>query len=137
MKKKSVLDITHLFQGKDILQILIGASILAVPVGFTEETWHLAEIMPITNIIILMLISMSFIAIFTHFHYYKKGVKGHRKEFFKRVISTYILSFIIVATLLTLILKAPWSTNFMLALKRTIIVTFPATMSAAIADVLK
>ncbi|MCK4429723.1 MAG: hypothetical protein KAW19_00325, partial [Candidatus Aminicenantes bacterium] len=27
------------FHPKDVLQVIIGAAILAVPVGFTEETW--------------------------------------------------------------------------------------------------
>jgi uncharacterized membrane protein len=38
------------FELKDILQVLIGASILAVPIGFTEETWVLGESLPLVNV---------------------------------------------------------------------------------------
>ena len=44
---------------KDILQIIAGASILAVPVGFTEETWMLGEILPKLNILLIFLLSLS------------------------------------------------------------------------------
>ena len=39
------------FHPKDILQVMIGAAILAIPVGFTEETWRFGEILPLSNVI--------------------------------------------------------------------------------------
>jgi hypothetical protein len=36
--------------------------------------------------------------------------------------------------LLSIIGKAPWQTDTLLAVKRTIIVTFPASMSATVSD---
>jgi uncharacterized membrane protein len=38
---------------------------------------------------------------------------------------------------LTLLDKAPWQTDSILALKRTIIIAFPASLSAAVADMIK
>lgn len=129
------------FDNRDILQVIIGASILAVPVGFTEETWNLGENLPLLNTMILLFAALVFISIFAYSHYHKGKMKtnaGYQlKHFSKRVFFTYLFSFLIVAALLTVIQVAPWSTDPMLALKRTIIVTFPSSMSAAVADILK
>jgi uncharacterized membrane protein len=116
---------------------MIGAGILAIPVGFTQETWDLAEILPLGNVIGLLLVSILFIAMFTYYHYYKNKMKKHTDEFLKRVFFTYIVAFLVVALLLSLIEKAPWLGDWILAFKRTALVTFPASMSGAIADTLK
>ena len=55
----------------------------------------------------------------------------------KRACSTYFISFMVVALLLTLIQRTPWNTDWIIAFKRVVIVTFPASMSAAVADVIK
>lgn len=126
------------FKPRDAVQIMIGATILAIPVAFTEETWKLGENLPINNVLIVLAMSVIFIGIFVYYNYYRThGLKTHWKEFTKRAVSTYFLSFIIVAVLLTLIQKAPWSADLAIAFKRTVIVSLPASMSAAVADVIK
>jgi len=126
------------FNIKDVLQVMIGASILAIPVGFTEETWKLGESLPLLNVIGFLILSLLFIAIFVYYnYYYTEHLKKHWDEFIKRVFSTYIFSFIVVAIVLTLIQRTPWSTNWILAFKRIVLVTFPASMSAAVADMIK
>jgi len=125
------------FTTKDVLQVIIGASILAIPVGLTEETWKLGESMPFLNVIGLLVLSIVFISAFVYHNYYHHRKGKHMDVFFKRVISTYFLSFLLVAVLMTLIQQAPWTTDFLLALKRVIIVTFPASMSGTIADVIR
>ena len=125
------------FRFKNIVQVIVGATILAIPVGLTEETWKLGEVLPLRNIIILLAISIAFISIFAYRNYKRRVVTIYWNDFFKRVITTYVISLIIVATLLTLIEKAPWNTDWILAFKRVVIVAFPASMSAAIADSFK
>ena len=56
------------FENRDIFQVIIGAALLAVPVGFTEETWRLGEILPLTNIFILMALTVIFISAFAYTH---------------------------------------------------------------------
>jgi len=125
------------FNPKDVLQVIVGSAILAVPVGFTEETWHLGESLPLQNIIYLLALSLLFISAFVYYNYYKEHISTHWDELLKRVISTYIISFLVVATLLTLIQRTPWSTDWLLAFKRVVIVAFPSSMSAAVADMIK
>lgn len=119
---------------RDLMQILVGASILSVPVGFTQETWDLGQEMPIGNVMLLGLTSVVFVALHIYFNFYRRYFREHAFEYVKRVLAIYSLSFMVVGILLTIIGKAPWSSDFLLALKRTIIVTFPASMSAAFSD---
>ena len=128
----------HEFHLKDVLQIIIGASILAIPVGFTKEVWELGISLPIANIFGFIFLSLIFISLFTYYHYHKEhGLKKHHKHFIKRIVFTYILAFFVVAVILSLIQKTPWQTDWILAFKRIVLVTFPASMSGAIADTIK
>jgi len=130
--------IIHLeFHLKDVLQVIIGASILAIPVGFTEETWNLGQTLPLINIIGILLLSLLFISIFVYYNYYENHIKTHWDELIKRIFSTYLFSFIVVAAILTLIQRTPWTTDLLLAFKRSVLVAFPASMSASVADMIK
>ena len=119
---------------RDLMQIIAGSAILAVPVAFTEETWGLGETLPIQNVIMLGAISIVFISTYVYFNFYKDLFHKYVSQFIKRVMAIYFLSLLIVGILLTIIQVAPWTTDFMLAIKRTIIVGFPASMSATISD---
>lgn len=125
------------FHPKDLVQVIVGSAILAIPVGFTEETWRLGEQLPITNVLIFLLLSIGFLSVFTYYNYYRGRMREHYSKFFMRVISTYVFSFIVVAGLLTLIQRTPWSADWILAFKRVTIVAFPSSMSAAVADMIK
>jgi uncharacterized membrane protein len=125
------------FHLKDVLQVMIGAAILSIPVGFTEETWNLAQTLPDQNIIGFAGLSLLFIATFVYYNYHREENSPGWFEFIKRTISTYILAFLVVAIILTLIERAPWYMDWMLAVKRVVLVAFPASMSAVVADALK
>jgi uncharacterized membrane protein len=121
---------------KDIGQILVGASLLSIPVAFTSEVWELGVQLPMINIVALVAISLAFIALFVYFNFYRDLFSEFRLEYFKRVVAIYILSAAVVGVLLTLIQVAPWGTDNVVAFKRIVLVTFPASMSAALSDTL-
>ena len=125
------------FKPRDVFQVVVGASILAIPVSLTEEAWSLAESLPVVNIISLAILSLLFVSSFVYFNFYKFHLSNHILDYIKRVVSTYILSLIVVALILTIIQKCPWGTDNVLAIKRIIIVAFPASMSATISDTIK
>lgn len=125
------------FRPRDLLQIIVGASILAVPVAFTEETWNLGEKLPLRNVLGLTSLSLLFIGLFVYFNFYRDMLRQHILEYVKRVVSIYVFSLLIVGILLTLIQQCPWGLDNLLAIKRILIVAFPASMSAAISDALK
>ena len=119
---------------KDILEILVGASVLAVPVAFTEEVWNMGDYLPWFNVILLSVVNMAFLGSFIYFSSYRRHINMFRKEFFMRVVFTFILSLLIVGLLLTIVDKCPWFSDFQIALKRIVIGAFPASMSATVTD---
>ena len=125
------------FYPRDLVQVMVGASILAIPVGFTQEVWDLGANLPLSRVLSIGLLSLFFISVFVYYNYYRVHFRQHWDEFLKRVLTTYLLSILIVALILTLIQVTPWQADFVVALKRVILVAFPASMSAAIADMLK
>ena len=119
---------------KDIMQIIAGSSILAIPVAFTEEAWSLGETLPLLNVLLLGGTSLVFIAAYVYFNFYRDLFHQYWTQFIRRVLAIYFISLLVVALLLTLIQVAPWTEDFLLAAKRTIIVGFPASLSAVISD---
>jgi uncharacterized membrane protein len=125
------------FRWRDLLQVVVGASILAIPAAYTEETWDLGSQLAAANIIGIAIMSVLFIATFVYFNFYKSYFEQFWGHFLVRVIATYLLSLVVVAILLALIDKTPWGVDNVLAIKRIIVVGFPAAMSATVADALK
>jgi len=117
---------------RDIMQIIIGATVLAIPVGLTEETWILGNELSIFKVSLLGLISILFLSLFIYFNFYRFHIKGHIFDYIKRVLATYILSLLVVGGLLTIIDKCPWGSDSIVAIKRIIIATFPASMAATL-----
>lgn len=122
---------------RDMIQIIIGASLLSIPVGFTEETWRMGITLPAKNVFLLSSVSIIFIAVFVYANFYRDHLREFFSDYIKRVVATYLLSLLVVGLLLTIIDKCPWGVDNMLAIKRIIIVTFPASMSAVLSDALK
>ena len=125
------------FRTKDLVQTIIGASILAIPAAYTEETWGLGRDLHGVNILGIAVVSIFFVGIFVYYNFYRNYLKEFLGQYFIRVVCTYIVAVAVVALLLTLIDQCPWGEDNLLALKRIIVVAFPATMSATITDALK
>jgi len=125
------------FKPRDIMQVIIGSALLAIPVSLTEEAWNLGETLPIFNVSIIASLSLILISVFVYFNFYKITLKGYVIHFIKRIIGTYIISLLVVALILTLIDKCPWGIDNILAIKRIVIVAFPAAMSGTLSDTIK
>ena len=122
---------------KDIIQIFVGATLLAIPMAYTEETWQLGEKLPLLNVGILALLSLTFIAIFVYANFYRYYLKGFVFEYIKRVFAIYLISLIVVGFLMKVIQQCPWGVDNLLAIKRIVIVALPASMSAVAVDAVK
>lgn len=125
------------FKTRDVIQVIVGSALLAIPVSLTEEAWNLGRDLPLLNICIIGFLSIILISVFVYFNFYRNIFKQHKFNFVKRTISTYILSFLVVAGILTIIDKCPWQLDTMLAIKRVVIVTFPASLSGTLSDMIK
>jgi len=118
----------------DLIQILVGAAVLSVPVVLTEEAWNLAAQLSTARIALLGGLSLSLIAVFVYCNFYQYHLRDHLESYVIRVLLTLSASMVVAGLLLTLLDRCPWGTDGMLALKRTVIVAFPASMSATLSD---
>ncbi|WP_010136561.1 DUF2391 family protein [Ochrovirga pacifica] len=125
------------FNARDIMQVVIGSAIMAIPISLTEEVWNLGESLPLANVIAIAGLSLCLISVFVFYNFYKVTFKGYVLEFFKRVLGTYFISLLIVGLILTIIEKCPWGVDNTLAFKRIILVAFPAAMSGTLSDTIK
>jgi uncharacterized membrane protein len=55
------------FRLRDLMQVIVGASLLAIPVAFTEEVWKLSAELPLANVLGLSALSLLFIGLFVFF----------------------------------------------------------------------
>jgi len=122
---------------KNVMQGVVGAVLLAIPIGLTEETWSLGETLPLWNIIIILILSLGFTGIFAYRNFSRNVPNFYWIDLVKRVFWNYVIAFVVVAILLLIIQRAPWSTDWLLAFKRTVLVAFPSSLSATIASNLK
>lgn len=125
------------FKPRDIFQVIVGASLLSIPVAFTEEVWVLAENLPLFNVMLLAFLSMVVISGFVYYNFYRYNFKDHTLDFIKRIVGTYGVSLLVVAAFLTIIQKCPWGVDNILAIKRIIIVALPASMGGTLSDTIK
>jgi uncharacterized membrane protein len=80
------------FRLRDVIQTIVGASILAIPAAYTEEAWNLGSELALSNIIGIAVLSITFIAIFVYYNFYKSYFAEFRSQFILRVVGTYLVS---------------------------------------------
>ena len=118
----------------DLIQILVGAAVLSVPVALTEEAWNLGDQLSTARIGLLGGVSLGLIAAFVYCNFYQHHLREHLGAYVIRVLLTFSASLLVAGLLLTLLDRCPWGTDLLLAVKRIVIVAFPASMSAALSD---
>ncbi len=119
---------------KDIGQIAIGSFAFAVPISFSEEAWRISESLPFSNLTLVFILSVSFLALFAYESVFQGQVVHRIFVFILRIIIAYIISALVVALVLISIDKLPLLTEPIIAIKRLIVITMPASMGAIIVD---
>ena len=109
----------------DIMKILVGASMLAIPTSLTEEVWNLGKALPWTNVSIMLIVEYIIISTFIMLESYKDHKKVYVREGSKRVLAILLLSGGIVGLFLALADQLPLLTDTSVALKRVIIGMLP------------
>jgi len=119
---------------EDIIQVVVGASALTVPVAFSEESWRLSETLPLFNVIILLLLSLLFIGLYSFQGIFQGNVKHRFYDFIFRILVDYGVTLIVVFIILFALNRMPLLDQPMIALKRIILLSFPASMGGVIVD---
>ena len=119
---------------EDLSQLIIGASVLCVPIAFTEEAWNLSRTIPVFNLVIIILLTLLFIGIYAFKGIFQGQVKNRKATFVKRVLIDYAVTLVVVVIVLLALNKFPVYDEPLIALKRTILISFPASMGAIVVD---
>lgn len=122
------------FNTEDASQVAIGAFALAVPISFSEEAWRLGETLPNINLAMLFALSMIFLSFFAYENVFQGNIKYRMPVFISRIVIAYLITALVVALVLFSLNKLPLFTEPVIALKRLIVITMPASMGAIIVD---
>lgn len=120
--------------GRDVAEIVIGALVLAFPICVTEEVWNLSTELSFVRTIMLSLSSLVFISVFVQTTYLHEFSFSSQKELVVRVLTVYGLTFLVSMSVLFAIDKFPFFTETAVAVKRAVIVAFPASFAATVVD---
>lgn len=124
----------HTLKRGDIAQIAVGSLLLAFPAAVTEEIWNLSTALSLLRVLLLSFGSLVVISLFVYAVYDHKGVVPERRDFYSRVGATYGVTLLICAVLLMAIDRLDPLVDLGLAIKRTILVAFPASFAATVVD---
>lgn len=122
------------FNFEDASQIFVGAFALAVPISFSEEAWRLSETLPILNLLVLFTLSVVFLTLYTYESVFQRNVSERKTVFILRIVVAYFMTAMVVMLVLFCINKLPLLSDPLLAFKRVIIISMPASIGAIVVD---
>jgi uncharacterized membrane protein len=125
-------------KASDVAEIAIGACIMAFPVAVAEEVWDLGQELTLLRAAGFGVASVIFLALLVY-GLYHHGEPPEKKleHFVARVLTTYGLTLLISALLLLGIDRLELFSDPLVALKRTILVAFPASFAGTAVDSLR
>jgi len=130
MANESLQNVT--FKGRDVIEIALGACIMAFPTATTEEVWDLGAELSLPRALLFLGASVFFLAVLIY------GMHGHdpnnKAVFWQRVLATYGVTFLIGAALLFGVDRLDLLTEPLTGLKRAVLVAFPASFAATAVD---
>jgi uncharacterized membrane protein len=119
---------------EDIIQVVVGASALSVPVAFSEEAWNLGRTLPPVNIVLLVLLSLLFINLYSLHNIFQGKITHRIFVFFLRTLIDYGITLMVVIVVLAVLDHLPLFSEPWIAVKRVIVLSFPASMGAVVVD---
>lgn len=108
---------------------------MALPVSLTEEVWSMGERLSVGRTLLIMAGLILTLASFIWGLFYGKRLGEYKGHFFKRVLSAYMVTFLVALLFLFLFDQAPLE-DLKVALTRTVLVAFPASFAATAMDFL-
>jgi len=103
----------------------------------TEEVWNLSEQISLLQVILIASVSCVFLSLFIYYVHGEQNDGKSRRLQVRRVVATYVITLLICAAILAMLGKLPLFTETAVALKRVVLVAFPASFSATVVDSLK
>ncbi|MEL6115703.1 DUF2391 family protein [Photobacterium sp. SP02] len=122
------------FNAEDLGQIVIGAFALGVPISFSEEAWQLSESLPLLNLSVLVVLTLAFMGLYAYQSMFGQNIRKRVPVFLVRVLGAYLITYLVVCLILFSLNQFPLIDNWVVAVKRALIIAMPASMGAIIVD---
>ncbi len=119
---------------RDLAEIIVGGCVLAFPVAVTEEVWTISESLPLGRVLYLSSASLLFIGLFSYHRYFSDRIRGNVSRFLIRVFAIYFVTLASSATILFALNHLTTVETVSIAIKRVVIVSFPASFAAPVVD---
>lgn len=130
---KNINEKNESFNLEDVIQIVVGSSLLVAPVAFSEEAWQLSLSLPLRNIFFLLILSITFIGMYVYQGIFSANVENRIRVFILRIFIDYFITLLVVFVILLALDKIPFEYP-VIAFKRIIIIGFPASLVGVILD---
>ena len=121
----------------DVAEMLVGGIAMAFPVAMTEEAWNLGEELSWFRITVLLVGSICILGWYGIHIFHGGKLRENWRHFVIRLAVVYLLTAILCTLLLVLLDRWPILDDPGVALRRTILVAFPAVFAATIVDSLR
>lgn len=118
----------------DVVQIIIGAFTIAVPISFTEEVWEIAETLPLLNLSLTVALSIFFLSLYAYQNVFQGNIKSRILVFVFRILVAYFATLLVASTILFSIDKFPIFNYPVIAFKRVLVISMPASIGAIVVD---
>jgi len=122
------------FNTEDISQLIIGAFALCVPISFSQEAWDIAQTLPTLNLSLLVILTVFFLSVYKYGSIFQTNIKSRVFIFLFRIFIAYFITILVVSLTLFALNKLPLFTDTLLAIKRIIVISMPASIGAIIVD---
>lgn len=122
------------FVRRDIAEIAVGACVMAFPAATAQEIWDLGEELTVLRVLLFGLASLFFLGVLVFLLHHGPEVPADRGVFLRRLLSTYGLTLVIAALLLFGIDQLDLFGHPLVAIRRTVLVAFPACFAATVVD---
>jgi uncharacterized membrane protein len=119
---------------RDVVEVIVGSCVLAFPIAATEEVWKISETLPLGRVAYLIYSSLLFIGLFNYYYYFKGQLRGNVGYFLVRVFGIYLITAINSATILFALDQLTTVDSWSIAIKRVVIVSFPASFAATVVE---
>jgi uncharacterized membrane protein len=124
----------HALTNRDRVEIAVGSAVLAFPVATTEEVWNLSIELSWLRITAIAAISLVVVSLFVLLVFRRADGHPDWRAFLHRVVAVYLFTTIVCAAILVALDRLPLLSDVTVAVKRTVLVAFPASFSATVVD---
>ena len=119
---------------RDLAELAAGAVMMAFPIAVTEEVWNLGSELSLLRVGVIALGSILAIAVLIWALFQHGHPPEERQHFVRRVVVAYGFALGLSALILLAIDRLELLTDPILGLKRTVLVTLPASFAATAVD---